>query len=332
MKKNLYISLAILFVSSFWGKWDEAFAQTGTTAYEFMNLPVSAHSAAVGGNNVSMIEDDVTLMFSNPALLSNVSNKTLNFNFMTYMAGTNKMSVSYAMQAGERGTWAVGGQLLSYGSMTETTAAYEELGSFNANDIALQGGYTYLLSDEWSGGVQGKVLMSNYGEFKSMGLCVDLGLNYYDEAHGFSFGVVAQNLGGQVKTLHEVREKMPFNLAMGISKEFANAPIRISVTLQDLTHWKSSYYGSSDGNEISGSKRFWNHVSLGAEVFPTAQTWIGLGYNFRRGNEMKVADSSHWAGFSIGGGIGIKKFKVGVSYAKYHISSSSLIVNAAYSL
>ena len=136
----------------------------------------------------------------------------------------------------------------------------------------------------------------------------------------------------RAQTLHEVREKMPFNLAMGISKEFANAPIRISVSLQDLTHWKSSYYGSSDGNEISGGKRFWNHVSLGAEVFPTAQTWIGLGYNFRRGNEMKVADSSHWAGFSIGGGIGIKKFKVGVSYAKYHISSSSLIVNAAYSL
>ena len=141
-----------------------ASAQTGTTAYEFMNIPVSAHAAAVGGNNVSMVEDDVTLMFSNPALLSNVSNKTLNFNFMTYMASSTKMSAAFAMQAGERGTWALGAQVLSYGSMTETTAAYEELGSFNATDIALQGGYTYLLSDEWSGGVQGKVLMSNYNE------------------------------------------------------------------------------------------------------------------------------------------------------------------------
>lgn len=307
-------------------------AQTGTTAYEFMNIPVSAHSAAVGGNNVSMVEDDVTLMFSNPALLSNVSNKTLNFNFMTYMASSTKMSAAFAMQAGERGTWALGAQVLSYGSMTETTAAYEELGSFNATDIALQGGYTYLLSDEWSGGVQGKVLMSNYGEFKSVGLCVDLGLNYYDEEKGFSFGIVAQNVGGQVKTLHEVRQKMPFNLAMGVSKEFAKAPIRINIGLQDLTHWKSSYYGLVDEQEISGGKRFWNHISVGAEVFPTSQTWIGLGYNFRRGNEMKVADSSHWAGFSIGGGISIKKFKVGVAYGKYHLASSSLIVNASYSL
>lgn len=307
-------------------------AQTGTTAYEFVNIPISAHSAAVGGNNVSMVEDDVTLMFTNPALLANVSDKSLNFNFMTYMASGTKMSAAFAMQAGERGTWAVGGQVLNYGEMTETNSNFEQLGTFRATDIGLQGGYTYMLSDEWTGGVQGKVLLSNYGEFKSIGLCVDLGLNYYDEEHGLSLGIVAQNLGGQVKSLHEKHEKMPFNLALGISKEFAMAPIRISVGLQDMTHWKSEYYATPDGREISGGKRFWNHVSLGAEVFPTSQTWVGLGYNFRRGNEMKIADSSHWAGFSIGGGISIKKFKVGVAYGKYHIASSSIIVNAAYSL
>jgi len=309
-----------------------SYAQTGTTAYEFVNIPISAHSAAVGGNNVSMVEDDVTLMFTNPALLANVTDKTLNFDFMTYMASGTKMSAAFAKQAGERGTWAVGAQVLNYGEMTETTAAMEELGKFKATDIGVQGGYTYLLTDTWSGGVQGKVLLSNYGEYKSVGLCVDLGLNYYDEERGFSFGIVAQNLGGQVKTLHEERQKMPFNLAMGISKEFVKAPIRISIGLQDLTHWKSEYYTSAAGKVVNGSKRFWNHVSLGAEVFPSAQTWIGLGYNFRRGYEMKVADSSHWAGFSIGGGIGIKKFKLGVTYGKYHLAASSIIVNASYSL
>ena len=34
-------------------------AQTGTTAYEFMNIPTSAHGAAVGGNAVALIEDDI---------------------------------------------------------------------------------------------------------------------------------------------------------------------------------------------------------------------------------------------------------------------------------
>jgi hypothetical protein len=46
---------------------------------------------------------------------------------------------------------------------------------------------------------------------------------------------------------------------------------------------------------------------------------------------MKVADKSHWAGFSIGAGLNVKKFKVGVAYGKYHVASSSVVINAGYS-
>ena len=53
--------------------------------------------------------------------------------------------------------------------------------------------------------------------------------------------------------------------------------------------------------------------------------WVGGGYNFRRGNDMKVGvgddESSHGAGFSFGGGINLERFKLNVSYGKYHASS-----------
>ncbi len=306
-------------------------AQTGSTAYEFLNIPTSAHSAAIGGNSVSMIEDDVTLLFENPALLSNVSHNTINFDFMTYMSGSLKLSAAFSRQWGSRGNWAIGAQVLNYGEMTETNEHFEEIGTFNANDINIQGGYTYMFTDKLTGGVQGKVLMSNYGDYSSIGLGVDLGVNYYDEKMGFSVGLVAQNLGGQVDALYEKTEKMPFNLVLGLSKMLPNAPIRFNVNLTDLTHWDNNYYTMS-GDKISSSKRALNHLVLGVEAFPSKQTWVGLGYNFRRGYEMKVQDSSHWAGFSLGAGINIKKFKTGVSWAKYHVSSSSLLVNASYSL
>ena len=48
-------------------------AQESQTVYNFLRLPVSSHAAALGGENVSLIEDDVTLMHHNPALLQNVS-------------------------------------------------------------------------------------------------------------------------------------------------------------------------------------------------------------------------------------------------------------------
>ena len=49
--------------------WQYMRAQESQTVYNFLRLPVSSHAAALGGENVSLIEDDVTLMHHNPALL-----------------------------------------------------------------------------------------------------------------------------------------------------------------------------------------------------------------------------------------------------------------------
>lgn len=291
-------------------------AQTGDTGYQFLNVPTSAHSAALGGGNVSIIEDDPTLMFTNPALLTNVSDKTLSLNFTSYISSTSKLSAAFAKQAGERGTWAVAAMMLNYGKMTETNENFEQLGEFSAKDISVQGGYTYLFSDYWSGGVQGKVIMSNYGEFKSTALGVDLGINYYDADHGLSVSLVGQNLGGQVKALYETNEKLPFNLVAGISKDLANAPIRLSLTFDNITDW----------NE----KKPINHLTFGADIFPSSTTWVAVGYNPRRGNEMKIGDSKHWAGLSLGAGLTLKKLKIGLAWGKYHVAVSSLLINASY--
>ena len=60
--------IAILFM--LFGMVGATFAQTHQTTYRFLALPVSAHAAALGGDNISLIESDETLIFNNPALLS----------------------------------------------------------------------------------------------------------------------------------------------------------------------------------------------------------------------------------------------------------------------
>ena len=291
-------------------------AQEGNTGYQFLEIPTSAHAAALGGNNISIIDDDASLMFTNPALVVNTSDKTLNLNFTSYISSTNKLGAAFVKRMGERGTWAIGAQMLNYGKMTETDANFNNIGSFSAKDIDIQLGYSYLFSDNFSGGVQGKVLLSNYGDFSSTALAVDLGLNYFTPERGWSFSLVAQNLGGQVDALYETHEKLPFNLALGVSKDFENAPIRISVTFDKLTNWDV--------------KKPIHHLTFGADIFPSNTTWVAVGFNPRRSKEMKIQDSSHWAGISLGAGLSIKKFKVGLAYGKYHVAASSLLINASY--
>ena len=43
-------------------------AQDSRTVFNFLRLPVSAHVAALGGDNISIADGDATLVFHNPAL------------------------------------------------------------------------------------------------------------------------------------------------------------------------------------------------------------------------------------------------------------------------
>ena len=295
-------------------------AQEGKMGYQFLNIPVSAHSAALGGANISIIEDDASMMWTNAALLTNVSDNSILLGYNSYIRSSHLMSAGYTKAIGERGTWALGAQMLDYGKMDETDEQGSVVGSFSAKDLNFQTSYSYMLSDYWSGAITAKVLISNYANYSSTALGADLALNYFDEAHGFSFSAVGRNLGGQVKSLYDdgVKESMPFNLAFGLSKDFANAPLRVSLTADDVTHWDDV--------------KFIQHFVLGMDILPSSNTWVALGYNFRRAQEMKVADKSNWAGFSLGAGLNVKKFKVGVAYGNYHVAASSFLINAGFSL
>ena len=96
-----------------------------------------------------------------------------------------------------------------------------------------------------------------------------------------------------------------------------------------MTRWTSDYYFTT-GDEVKPGSIFINHFVLGAEFLPTSKIYVGLGYNFRRGYEMTAAGSSHAAGLSFGGGINLKRLKVGLAYAKYHVSAPTLSFTLAY--
>jgi opacity protein-like surface antigen len=297
-------------------------AQDGRTVYNFLRLPVSAHGAALGGNNISLVEDDESMIFHNPSLLSNVSDKTILINYMNYMAGVNTASAAFNKVIKERASVAFSGQYINYGSMKEMNADNIQNGEFSAKDISIAGYFSYLLTDRITGGVAAKFITSYIGEYNSLAMGVDLGLNYYHHESELSISLVTKNLGGQVKSYDDNFERMPMDLQVGISKRLVHTPLRFSATLTDLTHW---------------NYKFIQHLSAGAELILSPQIWIGAGYNFRRAKEMSIENSDHekssnWAGFSLGAGLSLNNFKLNFAYGKYHVSSSSILINIAYTL
>ena len=314
MKKTLFIIILTVMAAT-------TKAQDSRTGYNFLRLPVSAHAAALGGDNISIIEDDESMIFNNPALLSSVSDKTINLNYMNYMSDANTASASFNRIIKERASVAASAQFIDYGKMKETDENNIQTGEFSAKDISIAGYFSYMLTDRLAGGITAKFITSYIGDYNSIAMGVDLGLNYYDPEKEWSVSLVAKNLGGQMKAYDDQYDRMPIDIQLGASKRFAHMPFRISATLVDLNHL---------------DYKFINHLVAGVDIIISPTIWVGAGYNFRRANEMKITEtdgeSSHGAGLSFGAGINLERFKLNLAYGKYHVSSSSILINLAYSL
>lgn len=306
-------------------------AQEEASVFSFLRLPLSSHAAALGGQSTALADNDAALISFNPALMQNVKSKTLALGFLSYMQGVKTGNANYVQAAGEYGTWGVSAQFASYGSIDGRDESGISTGSFAPLDLAVGGGYSHVLTDYWSAGAMGRLIYSHYDIYSSLALGVDLGINYLDEEQDVSLSLTANNIGVQVKRFADTREHLPFNLQLGFVKGLGHAPIRVAVTLTDLTRWDKKYYYHTEG-DIGTGKLIFNHLVVGADIVPANFLTFSVGYNFRRSNELLAAGSSKMAGLALGADLHLKRFRVGVSWAKYHISASSLGISAQYSL
>lgn len=297
-------------------------AQDSQTAFNFLRLPTSAHAAALGGENVTLTDNDASMVFHNPALLNFVSDRTLGLNMMTYMQGSVTGSASYSQFIGDRGSWGIQGRFINYGEMKQTTVNNEETGTFHASDFSLGGTFSYGLTEHINGGITAKMVASYIGHYNAMVAAIDLGLNYFNEDSNWSISAVARNLGGQLKAYDDDFERMPLDVQLGVSKRLASSPLRFSATLVRLNDWE---YGIG------------KHLVLGADLLLSNQFYIAAGYNAMRASEMKISagendESSHGAALSFGAGMMLERMQLHVAYGKYHVSSTSLMINFSYAL
>ncbi len=331
-RKTMRHTLIIIFLS-----WilQSVGAQTGEQVFEFLSLPSSARANALGGHNVSIVDRDPSLIFHNPALLGNEMDGMINIDYMNYIADVNVGSALFTKAYKERGAWGAGVHYFYNGKFQGRDEQNRPTGDFTASDIALNGFFSYDLSDRWRGGVSMKLLYSNYDTYTSLGMAVDAGLSYYDSEKEFSFGFVLKNIGAQLKPYHEDRQKMPWDIQMGISKRMNHAPIRLSLTAMHLNRWKFDYVEKVDAEYEGDSfgKALLKHFVIGVDYLPSENFWIGVGFNPKTKMDMKLqGGGGGLSGFSAGAGVKIKMFDVGVSFAKYHPSAMSMMVSVSTTL
>ena len=213
MRNKLFI--LILFVVTL-----SVSAQNGSEAYTFLRFPTSTRANALGGHTVALVERGPSLIFHNPALLGAEMDGMINLNYMNYISDINVGSALFTKAHGEKGAWGVGATFISYGDIQEVLPDNVVTGaSLSAKDISVNGFYSRDLSERWRGGLSLKFLYSGLADYTSIGLCVDAGLSYYNSDKGFSFGFALKNIGAQLKAYEDERQKMPWDIQMGITQK-----------------------------------------------------------------------------------------------------------------
>lgn len=328
---RINISIILLFFSI------SLFAQKGgESVYNFLLLTNSARVSALGGDNVSIMDDDINFVFHNPALLSAGMDQNMNLNYVNYFAGINYGYASYAMTKENIGNFAAGIHYVDYGTFDRSDQFGNFDGTFRAAEYALNLIFSRTLIDTFlTVGINVKPIFSIYEQYTSLGVTMDLGLAYNNPYTYTSAGFVLKNLGMQIVSFSGTREPVPFEIQAGVTQGLAHAPFRFSLLLQNLERWNLTYETEEDdgppfGGEVNETNNFdlfadklMRHTVFGMEFLIGESFHFDIGYNYKRRMEMKMDNWPGMVGFSWGFGFRVSKFHVAYGRSAYHLAGGT---------
>ena len=347
--KKLLLVIFTVFLSA------AAFSQVGgNNTYEFLNLPISARVAALGGNLISARDNDLNVSLANPALLTDSMDNNAALSYVNYFGDVNYGYAAYAKKIKKIGVVSGGIQYLNYGTFIRADETGAIDGTFGANEMSFNLAYARsILDSNLTVGATLKTIYSHLESYSSLGSALDLGAVYIVPSRGLTLAAVIKNAGRQWKPyVPGNRESLPFEVQLGFSKKLKHVPFRLSMVYENLEKWDLTYEDPANPvltvdpltgeaikqnkNKIFGDKLM-RHLVVGGEFLITKSFFLRAGYNYQRRKELKIPEKRGMTGFSFGFGFRIYKFQFSYGRAVYHLAgpsnnfSISFDINSFYS-
>ena len=297
----------------------------GGAGFNFLSFSSTATATAAGGMNVSYASGDAGFTFQNSALMQPSHHGQLSMHFTSLPAGVKALHLGGAYQH-QKWNATLGGHvfLIHYGSIEQRDAAGNVSGNFQAYDYVIQLGGAKKYLARWQYGGALKWIQSFYGPYQSSALALDVGLLYADSLSGFRAGLVAKNMGVQIKKFSDRGEDLPFDLQFGVTKRLLQAPLAFSLTAHHLHRFNLLYndttFNNANNVEASNSffKNIFNHLVFAGHVYLGQHLEATVGYNFLRRSELSFGNGGNGlTGFSAGLSAKFQKLQIHFSRATY---------------
>lgn len=320
-------------------QWHFAHGQVtgGQQVFRFMTLSTSARATALGAQ-IAVRDEDLSLAASNPAALNPLMDGRLVFQHNFFLTDIQHGYAAYAQNLPKLGfTLQAGLQYMNYGDIKRADEYGNITGKVTASETAFTLGGARALTDRVSLGLNVRLGLSTLDTYKASALAADAGLMYADTASRFAITAVVRNAGAQLSAYNDLKEDLPFDLQIGVSKKLKYLPFRISVIAHHLHQWNIRYNdpnlkeedilqigdsGPSTGNGNNGVDNLFRHLIFNGEFLlgRNEAFQVRFGYDHLRKKELSVRNYRSLAGFSGGIGVKIKRFRFDVGYAAYHLA------------
>ncbi len=308
----------------------------GNTLFSFIKVPGSPQLTALGGVNCSQPGNDIGMAFQQPAALVPAQHGQTQFVFDAYPGGIRNYQVMGGYyQEKWKTMFGVGVRYFDYGTLPQTDASGNILGSFRPNDYAVQLMTSRSYGERWNYGFTLKFLHSAYGPYRAAGIALDAGILYTDTANGWRLGWTAQNMGGALKKFEGTENgELPFDMRIGATKKLKNAPIQFTLTAHHLHQFDLLYPDSMRVAPATGfgkfGERLFRHIVLSTQFFIGDKIEISAGYNYLRRKELNIGNAGNGLnGFSFGIGLLVKKlqFRYARTYLQGRQSTNQIGLN-----
>ena len=292
---------------------------SGRYNFDFVDMAGNASVAALGGQNVSLVNDDVNLFFSNPALINDGMIGSIGLNHAWLLADIGLSTVAYATKV-KNGTWAAGVQYLNYGTFN----GYDEngfgTGTFQAREYVIALGRSHKIGP-YTLGMNVKYAGSGIAGYNAGMLLFDMGGIYTSPSGNFTAGLLLNNYGFLIHDYTGMSEtRLPLDVKAGISVKPEHMPARFSITFYNLV--RNTFTDDENSNNgVNGVvNRLMSHMTLGTEILISKNFNLRAGYNHLINQELSLENVSGGAGFSFGFMLKIKGFELAYSHSIYHLS------------
>lgn len=286
----------------------QEFSKAGTTAAQFLKIPVGAKAVAMA-NTFTSVADNISTLYWNPAGIASLTRVGLSVEHSAWIADIQHNVFGFVLPLGKESSVGFSVNQLSSGDI-ETTTIEKPTGTgtyYDATDMAISISYARFLTDQVSVGVTAKYINQRIWNTSANAVAFDLGVLLRPGWYGMKMGLSFQNFGPEmtmggsdlIRTVDQDPKSeinpaveamlktqpyslpMSYRLSMSLPVIGKDAPFEIP---------QSSFLVAIDGVHLNDNPE---HYSIGAEYGFRETLFVRGGYVFNTSEE----------GMTIGGGL-----------------------------